>query len=87
MHTLLIKTKDHSSGHFLGQLQVLFVTIAVVYNSDGERATGALGDGLSLADIGEGDLELVAAGTGVVKGLVFGLEIEVLDLDLVVHFG
>lgn len=78
MHTLSDQKydeHDHSGSHFLGQLQVLIVTIAIVDHSDGEGATRALSDGLSLADIGEGDLELVSAGTGVVKGLVLGLEI------------
>lgn len=80
MHTLSDQKYDrhyhgHSCSHFLGQLQVLIVTIAIVDNPDGERATRTLGDGLSLADIGETDLELVAAGTGVVKCLILGLEI------------
>lgn len=82
-----MRVEDHSSGHFLGQLQVLLVTIAVVDHSDGQRATRALRDGLPFADVGKRDLELVAAGTGIVKGLVFCLKIEVLDLYFVVHLG
>jgi hypothetical protein len=57
----------------------------IVDDSDGEWAAGALGDGPALSDVRQWDLELVAAGAGVVEGLIFWLEIKVLDLDLVVY--
>ena len=82
------KTKqkdDWSRGRFLYDLQILLIAIIIIDDSDGEWAAGALGDGPALFDIHQWNLELVAAGTGVVEGLIFGLEIEVFDLDLVVH--
>ena len=79
-------SKRWSSCHFLNHTFVLFIAGTVVDYSDDEWAAGAFGDVISFADILEGNLEFIAAGAGVVEGLVVGIEVEVFYLYLVVNF-
>ena len=65
----------------------LLIAFFVVNDADGEGAAGALGNFLSVSDLFEGDLELVAAGAGVEEGGSFGIKVQIFDFDFVVDFG
>ena len=65
----------------------LVVAGVIIHHSDGEWAAGTLCDSLSLANLFEGDAELIAAGAGVVESLVIWFEVQVLDLNFVVDLG
>lgn len=74
-----------SGGVLLGDGEVLCVAVGVVDHEDGERAAGTFGDGSAFLDVFQGDLELVAAGAGVVEGAVLRLEVQVFDFDFIVN--
>ena len=52
-----------------------------------ERAAGTAGDLVAVGQLGQGDLEAVAAGTGIVEQALFLVEFKVFDFYLVVEGG